>query len=58
MHNSETLDDDDNEMSHVITISPVFNGILHEDMKLCERIIRSNQFEYPPLMIDLTIPEG
>ena len=54
VHNDDQSDDDDNEMSHVITICPVFNGILEADIKLAERIIKSNQLPTPPLMIDLT----
>ena len=42
VHNNDAEDDDDNELQHIITMCPVFNGILHKDVKICERIIRSN----------------
>ena len=44
-------------MTNVITLCPVFNGILEEDKLLAEKIIRDNQLNTPPLMIDLTLSD-
>ena len=57
IHNNETEEDDENELSNVITLCPIFNGILEEDKLLAEKIIRDNQLNTPPLMIDLTLPD-
>lgn len=58
MFNSNTSDIDDNDLQNVVTLCPLFNGILAKDIKVAEKIIISNQLPQPPMLIDLTLPDS